>query len=690
MSARQKAIVRLVVIAVALYSGPLAPRVARAQNYTVTTLNDDGGSSQSTCASGGSPCSLRGAIQAADSSVLGPHAISLSVPGTYLLTAGELVIGDTTDSFPVNVTITNTSGGAVTIDGNQNGRVFHVGPPFGAQAAVTGVTIQHGRSATDGGGIRVDAGSALTLTNVTLSANTVVATDGPSGNPGNSAFGGGLANYGTATLIDVMISGNSAVAGNGGSGPPTFNCGAGLAGGSGGSGNGGGLANLAGGTATLTNVTLSSNTATGGMGGTGSSRSGCSIGQTGDGRLGGVGGNGNGGALYNESMATLTNVTMTANTGTGGSGGPGGNGGGFNGNGANGGNGGNGSGGVLNNGSPASLAYLTVSGNMGAAGSGGPGGISSGGGTDGIGGVPGSGGGGFVNVTFSGALQVRGTIVANSAAVGGNCVGALNTLGDNLSDDGTCFANDAGLNDRNATNPLLGSFGNHGGLTQTYDLQTSPTRSPAIDAVTRNPCPPPSADQRGAGRPADGGTGQVRCDIGAYEVQPTPTNTPTPTRTSTPTATATVTSTPTATRTSTATPTRTATPTGTPTATAVVATSTPTATPFPRPNVGVSVVPDSTAHTLQATLTARDAGCAANNQLRALVFRRLANATVDVPGVGTITAPSATPVPLASQPPTLTLTVHRVTDGQATTVELTVTDGCGDWPTLVGGGPNAF
>jgi hypothetical protein len=31
-----------------------------------------------------------------------------------------------------------------------------------------------------------------------------------------------------------------------------------------------------------------------------------------------------------------------------------------------------------------------------------------------------------------------------------------------------------------------------------------------------------------------------------------------------------------------------------------------------------------------------------------------------------------------------------VTDGQASTVELVVTDGCGDWPTFVGGGPNAF
>jgi hypothetical protein len=31
-----------------------------------------------------------------------------------------------------------------------------------------------------------------------------------------------------------------------------------------------------------------------------------------------------------------------------------------------------------------------------------------------------------------------------------------------------------------------------------------------------------------------------------------------------------------------------------------------------------------------------------------------------------------------------------VTNGTAATAELTVTDGCGDWPTFVGGGPGAF
>jgi len=149
------------------------------------------------------------------------------------------------------------------------------------------------------------------------------------------------------------------------------------------------------------------------------------------------------------------------------------------------------------------------------------------------------------------------------------------------------------------------------------------------------------------------------------------------------------TATDTATPTSTVTATVTATPTQPPTAT-VTATrepATPTATPTPRANLGVSVVPDSTTHSLRVTLTARAGGCAPPSQLLALRFTRLVNATVDVPGVGTVSAPSASPLALPTHPATLVLTVRPLERGQAVTVETVVTDGCGDWPTFFGAGP---
>jgi hypothetical protein len=128
-------------------------------------------------------------------------------------------------------------------------------------------------------------------------------------------------------------------------------------------------------------------------------------------------------------------------------------------------------------------------------------------------------------------------------------------------------------------------------------------------------------------------------------------------------------------------PTATATPTRTPT---------PSPTPYPRPNVVVQAVPGATAGRLQSTLRARDAGCMPNNQLLALRFIQLTNASVDIPGVGTITAPTTAPIALPGQPAAVTLTVNRLVSGQAATVEFIVTDGCGQWPTFVGGGPGAF
>jgi CSLREA domain-containing protein len=62
-------------------------------------------------------------------------------------------------------------------------------------------------------------------------------------------------------------------------------------------------------------------------------------------------------------------------------------------------------------------------------------------------------------------------------------------------------------------NPLFGIFGNYGGSTQIFPLQTG---SPAIDAGDNADCP--ATDQRGVTRPLDGnGDGTATCDMGAYE-----------------------------------------------------------------------------------------------------------------------------------------------------------------------------
>jgi hypothetical protein len=102
------------------------------------------------------------------------------------------------------------------------------------------------------------------------------------------------------------------------------------------------------------------------------------------------------------------------------------------------------------------------------------------------------------------------------------------------------------------------------------------------------------------------------------------------------------------------------------------------------------VQPSGTAGRLQVTIRARDANCSPNNRLVSLQFTRLTNATVELPGPPLQVVSAPTTVLLTGGPAQTTLTVVRTTAGLASTVELTVTDGCGVWPTFVGGGPSAF
>ncbi len=166
-------------------------------------------------------------------------------------------------------------------------------------------------------------------------------------------------------------------------------------------------------------------------------------------------------------------------------------------------------------------------------------------------------------------------------------------------------------------------------------------------------------------------------------------STPTPTATSTPTATLTPTAT--------AMPTRTSTPPATATSTPTAA-GTPTATPTPvactpRPNVSVATANNGDRR-LRVTITANtNPGASPPNQVQAIQFTALDNATVQlapqpgIPSAESVTTPRT--VTLSPAAASVTLFVSRVNAGAAT-VRAVVTDGCGPWPTFFGGGPSAF
>jgi hypothetical protein len=76
-----------------------------------------------------------------------------------------------------------------------------------------------------------------------------------------------------------------------------------------------------------------------------------------------------------------------------------------------------------------------------------------------------------------------------------------------------------------------------------------------------------------------------------------------------------------------------------------------------------------------------------NNWLTALRFSQTTNALVDLPGQSGRTGSFEVGVPSGS------LAAHfwvRRDSAGAATVQVTVVDRCGEWRTLVGGGPGAF
>jgi CSLREA domain-containing protein len=141
---------------------------------------------------------LRSAIQAANNTP-GGNTINLTLPGTYQITipgAGEDT--NATGDFDIlpsggNLTIQNTSGGMVVVDGNHLDRIFDINPGNTANPAtrmlvtMQGFTIQNG-AATDaadpggpgasGGAIRDQGNASLTLINMVITNNSASADGG--------------------------------------------------------------------------------------------------------------------------------------------------------------------------------------------------------------------------------------------------------------------------------------------------------------------------------------------------------------------------------------------------------------------------------------------------------------------------------------------------------------------------------
>ena len=419
------------------------------------------------CLSGTGPCTLRAALQKANSLGVGNnYAIGLP-PGTYTLTLGSPL------SIAISGSTMSINGGdplSTIVDGNNTTQVFNV---TSGNVALNGVTVQNGRTTSAGGGIRTNFSATTSVSNSIVGDNSAGAGGGGISNDGtmtltNSTIsdnnvnsgvdgGGGINNAGgSMTLINTTVSGNTVGPGCSGS-----SC------------TGGGIYNF--GTLTLTDSTISNNQASSPIGSDGGGIRNVSMLFVTDSTISGNTANRNGGGLYSSNRATVTGSTITGNIA-------------------------NFGGGVVND-NMFTLTNSTVSGNTASAGGGGL--STAGGGTSNL---------SYSTVAFndtginsSGAItNLSGTIIADSTA-GANCTGTTTDQGFNLSSDGSCGFSVANHSLPN-TDPLLAALADNGGPTQTMALQAG---SPAIGAGG-TACPP--TDQRGAARPSSG------CDIGAVEL----------------------------------------------------------------------------------------------------------------------------------------------------------------------------
>jgi CSLREA domain-containing protein len=434
---------------------------AWAASLLVDSVTDapDAAPGNGACATAGSVCTLRAAIQEANA-LAGADTVSIP-PGTYLLAiaGGNEDAGATGDLDVTDDLIVTGAGAASTIiDGGSASRVLHV---INGSVVIERLTLQHGDSTGEGddcGGAVLQQGGDVTLREVVARESTAFA-------------GGGVCQVAGVLLIDAStIASNSASLGGGVLGPYDADASVAITGSTVSAnvatGQGAGGIAAGPGTLTITASTVSGNTAP------------SAITPTGGGGIWGVAGG----------TIALQNTTVSGNS-TSGYGG-----------------------GILNvafcsppptilcvAGATITLNNVTVA-NNGAGGVGG--------------GVP---GGGVVNGNFGNFTDPDPVLIASNTLLAVNqpqdCGGRVTSASYNLIQNlAGCTVSGDQTGNVTGVDPLLGPLAQNGGPTATHALHGAAVNAgnPAAPGSGSPACE--ATDQRGVVRPFGSA-----CDIGAYE-----------------------------------------------------------------------------------------------------------------------------------------------------------------------------
>jgi CSLREA domain-containing protein len=436
-----------------------AASVGISATFTVNSTLDavDANIGNGVCATAGAVCTLRAAIQEANSTVAADSIILAN--GIYTLTVTG-VNEDSAASGDLDIlqdlTITGASSLFTVIDGANADRIFDI---FAlADVTLQNLAIRRGRALSGGlygdrgGGLITGPNNIVTLNNVVVLSNT-------------AGEGGGIYAVTVGTQPQLILN-NSRVVNNtsGGIGAGIFNEGRLTVSGSGFVGNissnsGGGIWNPVGATLTMTASYLELNQA--GSGG-GLNNTGTAIVIASELAYNTVAGSG--GGISNGGTLTMTNTTLSFNSA-------------------------DLMGGGLSSNGLAKLNNVTVYSNTAPTGQGG-------------------------GIWDGGSVLVSNSLVAGNT--GGNCNRPLLTQGNNLDSANTCGFT-IGPGDLLNTNPLLDPQLRDNGPYIAFTHALLPG-SPAIDRGNNATCPP--TDQRGVARVDGDRNGSVVCDIGAFEYEP--------------------------------------------------------------------------------------------------------------------------------------------------------------------------